>query len=133
MKAFLPHIGTTVHVSLFGGRYANVPAKVDTGADSSSVWASEIVERNGKLSFVLFDNTSPFYDGKLITTSDYKVISVKNSFGQSEFRYKTHLTLKVEGRAIRAHVTLADRSGNRYPVLIGRRTLSGKFLVDVSR
>jgi len=29
--------------------------------------------------------------------------------------------------------TLADRSKNNFPVLIGRKTLKGKFLVDVSK
>jgi len=28
---------------------------------------------------------------------------------------------------------LSDRSQNKFPVLIGRRTLSGKFIVDVSK
>lgn len=129
----LPRIGTTAQVSLFSGRYADIPAKVDTGADSSAVWASEISEAGGRLSFVLFDSSSHYYDGKVIKTRDYTMTKIKNSFGQVERRYKTPLTLRIEGRTIRANVTLANRSSNRYPVLIGRRTLSGKFLVDVSQ
>jgi len=48
-----------------------VPAKVDTGAESSSIWASQVKERNGKLNFVLFDVNSPFYTGEVLVTKDY--------------------------------------------------------------
>ena len=107
-----------------------VPAKVDTGADYSSVWASDIREEDGVLSFVLFAPGSPYYSGKVHTSTDYEVTRVKNSFGTVEERYKTRLSLRIEGRRIRVTFSLADRSQNRYPILIGRKTLSGKFLVD---
>lgn len=110
-----------------------VPAKVDTGADSSSLWASKIRERAGKLSFTLFAEDSPYYTGEVITTKDYKLRLVKNSFGHTEFRYKVLVNMKVEGRIIKVRFTLSNRSENRFPVLIGRRTLHGRFLVDVSR
>ena len=132
MKRLL-HIGTVEPISLANGQVQNVPAKIDTGADSSAVWASDIVENDGRLSFVLFGKKSPLYTAKVLTTRDYRVISVKNSFGQTELRYKTHLSLVLAGRTINATVTLANREHNRYPVLIGRRTLQGKFLVDVTR
>ncbi|HUC95949.1 MAG TPA: RimK/LysX family protein [Candidatus Saccharimonadia bacterium] len=111
----------------------SVKAKIDTGADSSSIWASDIKENGGVLSFVLFDKKSRFYSGTEITTKNYTVSSIKNSFGTSEFRYKVLIRTVIKGRVIRATFTLADRSNNRYPILIGRRTLKGKFLVDVSR
>ena len=45
----------------------NVPAKIDSGADSSSVWASCIrISKNGILSFRLFNKNSPLYTGKTI-------------------------------------------------------------------
>lgn len=110
-----------------------VPAKVDTGADSSSIWASHVKEKNGRLSFTLFGPSSPLYNGKKIVTSDYQVRSFKNSFGQTELRYKVRLRTVVEGRIIRARFSLADRSNNRFPVLVGRSTLHGRFVVDVTR
>jgi glutathione synthase/RimK-type ligase-like ATP-grasp enzyme len=110
-----------------------VPAKVDTGAESSSIWASNIKEKDGKLSFVLFDANSPFYNGEKLTTKDYEVRLIKNSFGHTEFRFTAKLLVTIEGRNIIIRFTLADRSTNTYPVLIGRRTLQGRFLVDVSK
>lgn len=109
-----------------------VPAKVDTGADSSAIWASKVQETNGVLHFVLFDKTSPYYTGTVLTAKKFTVISVKNSFGHSEFRYKITLPVVLAGRAIRIRFTLANREQNSQPILIGRRTLHGKFLVDVA-
>lgn len=110
-----------------------IPAKVDTGADASSVWASNIKERAGKLSFTLFGPGSPYYSGEIISTKYYQIRSIKNSFGHTEFRYKVRLQITLEGRVINVSFSLADRSDNRFPVLIGRRTLHGRFLIDVSR
>lgn len=110
-----------------------VPAKVDTGADSSSIWASSIKEKNGTLTFALFAPTSPYYTGKEITTKDYEVASIKNSFGHSEIRYKVTLAATIEGKQIKVRFSLANRAENNYPVLIGRRTLHGRFLVDVAK
>lgn len=110
-----------------------VPAKVDTGADSSAIWASNIREKNGTLSFTLFDKQSPFYTGSEIATTHFSVVSIKNSFGDTEFRYKVPLQTVIAGRKLTVRFTLANRANNRFPVLIGRRTLHGKFIVDVSR
>jgi hypothetical protein len=126
-------IGIVEFVTI-GDHAVNVPAKIDTGADSSSIWASDIsVGKDGKLRFCLFGPGSEFYDGKPFTRSDFSVSSVKNSTGHSEIRYRTHFTVAVGGRRIKALFNLSDRSNNTYKILIGRRTISGKFLVDVSK
>lgn len=129
----LNYVGIVELVSFPDDSIQSVPAKVDTGADSSAIWASAISELDGQLSFRLFDKTSPFYTGKLHSSDDYSVISVKNSFGKSELRYKVKLRLRVGGKTIRAKCTLANRAHNKYPVLIGRKTLHGKFVVDPAR
>jgi hypothetical protein len=41
--------------------------------------------------------------------------------------------MKMAKRKIKVLCNLSDRSQNEYPILIGRRTLSGKFIVDVTR
>jgi glutathione synthase/RimK-type ligase-like ATP-grasp enzyme len=128
----LTNIGNVELVSLPDERLTAVPAKIDTGADSSAIWASDIKEESGQLSFLLFDKKSPFYSGKKHETGKYGVVSIKNSFGKTEVRYRVPLVVDIAGRRIRARVTLADRSNNKYPILIGRKTLSGKFLVNVS-
>ena len=126
-------IGANELVS-FGSRAVDIPAKIDTGADSSSVWASNIrVDRDGILRFSLFGEGSEYYNGKTFKRTDFKVASVKNSNGKSEVRYQTHLTVQIAGRKIRANFNLSDRSNNTFKILIGRRTINSKFVVDVSQ
>ena len=70
---------------------------------------------------------------KTFKRTDYKVAVIRNASGKEEIRYRTHLKVTIRGRTIKALFFLADRSRNNYPVLIGRRTISGKFYVDVSK
>ena len=128
----LPIIGSTMLVSV-GGR-DNVPAKIDTGADSSSIWVSDLsVDKDGVLKVHLFGKTSPFYSGKVVKRKDYKVAVVRSATGEEQVRYRTYFTLKMAGKKIKVLFNLSDRSKNNFPVLIGRRSISKKFLVDVSR
>lgn len=132
MNQTLTHIGTSEAVSLPDFGLENVPAKVDTGADSSAIWASNIFEKDGELHFTLFDPSSTYYRGEEVKTRKYSLVTVKNSFGQKEVRYKVSMKFRIANRTINVRITLANRSMNRYPILIGRRTLKGKFIVDVS-
>jgi len=125
------HIGKIEYISLPSEKLANVPAKIDTGADISAIWATNIERKNNRIYYTLFDKKSPYYNSKKLSTSDFSISSIKNSFGQTELRYKVRIPIILGGKRIRATFTLANRANNEYPVLIGRRTLHGKFLVDV--
>lgn len=113
--------------------FFGIPARIDTGAKTSSVWATQIKEENGKLSFVLFGKSSPFYTGKKIITKQYDLKMVASSIGAAEERYVVKLSVKLHSRQIRASFTLANRSAQAYPILIGRNVLRGKFIVDVKK
>ncbi|RKW03083.1 MAG: hypothetical protein D8B38_02290 [Candidatus Saccharimonas sp.] len=113
----------------------DVPAKVDTGAYSSAVWASNIrVGKDGVLRFSLFGEGSPYYTGKLIKRTEYSVAAVRSASGHQIIKYRTYFTVRIGGRKIRVLFGLSDRSLHNFPVLIGRRALhEGRFLVDVCR
>lgn len=129
----LPIIGSTEKIDI-GDAYHNIPAKIDTGADSSSIWASHIrVTKDGVLHFRLFDEKSPYYTGKAFTRTDYKVAVVRSASGHEQIRYRTHLKITLNGRKINVLFFLSNRANNHFPILIGRRTIAGKFLVDVSQ
>lgn len=110
----------------------NVPAKIDTGAYRTSVWASDIREEDGVLKFKLMGPGSEYYSGQDCHVSKYEIVDVENSFGQKEKRYSLQFTVKVGHKKIRTNITLADRSKKIYPVLVGRKFLRGRYLVDVS-
>jgi len=132
MQNEVPIIGTNALVEIIS--YAqNVPAKIDTGADSSSIWASDIhMSKGGTLSFKLFAEESSFYTGEVIKANVYKVALVRSSTGHEQIRYRTELAVRIGGKRVRILFNLADRSRNAFPILIGRRSLKGKFLVDVA-
>ncbi len=125
-------IGSTEYVSVAG--IDHIPAKIDTGADSSSIWASDIdMSKDGVLSFVLFSQKSPLYTGERLCTSDYVVKIIRSSHGDEQIRYRVKLPLTLGNKTFTTTFTLANRSRNNFGVLIGRRTLDGNFLVDVSK
>ncbi len=127
-------IGHAEKIDLRDFGLINIPAKIDTGADLSSLWVSSVSEDEAGLHFILFGPESPYYTGIVqhFTKPDYTTTKVANSFGQKELRYKVKLRVTVKDRNIRATFTLSDRSLKKYPILLGRRLLRGKFLVDVA-
>lgn len=111
---------------------SGIAAKVDTGAYSSSVWATNIREEGDGLVFTLLGPTHECYTGEEIHVSKYQTVKIENSFGKSETRYGVMLKVKFCGKKITTFFTLADRSKKIYPVLIGRKMLKGRFFVDVA-
>jgi hypothetical protein len=119
-------------LGLFG-----IEAKIDTGAYTSAIHCTDISEKeeDGKriLCFKLFDESHPEYFEKIHRFENFSRKKIKNSFGEEEERYIIKTLVKVGGKHIRSTLSLSDREGMRYPVLIGRRLLKGKFIVDVNR
>jgi hypothetical protein len=111
----------------------DVPARIDTGATTSAVWASGMQVKDGLLSFVFFDKQSPLYNGERHEITDFEEIVVASSNGTTQRRYKVQLLVKLKGKKVRAAFTLANRATQVYPVLVGRNVLLGKFLVDVKK
>lgn len=128
-------IGRVEKVGLPQLSILKVPAKVDTGADSCSIWAHKVEERDNSLSVVFFGPDSPYYDSKIhiFSSNQYSITRISNSFGHREIRYKLKLKLRIKGKIINGTFTLADRSTKLYPILIGKSLLRRKFLVDVSK
>ncbi len=104
-------------------------AKVDTGADTSSLHATRIklVEHEGVTQLKChLAGSGPFY------FKDYQQRKVKSSNGSTQQRFVIKTLMQLGGKRYRTFFTLTNRSKMRYPVLLGKRFLRGKFLVDVS-
>lgn len=128
-------IGRSEYVeSPYFGDGVKVPARTDTGARVASIWASNIsMSEDGILRFCLFDKQSEFYTGEVHETTDYRISVVRNSTGQEEMRFRVKLPIVIAGKKLKASFTLADRSINSYPILIGRNIINNKFTVDVAQ
>lgn len=125
-------IGRAEEISFLEFGIPSIPARIDTGAKTSSVWATNIKEQDGMLYFTLFGPQSALYTGEVCRTSRFEKTVVASSIGEPQERYKIRILIKLHGKKIRARFTLADRSQQTYPILVGRNVLRGKFVVDVS-
>jgi len=112
-----------------------VTGKVDTGAYTSSIHCEYAEEKtiDGKkiLSFKVLSPKDRKYNGQLLQTEDFTQKKVKNSFGQSEIRYKVSTKVIMFEEEFEAEFTLTDRSKMRNAILLGRKLFYGRFLVDV--
>lgn len=113
----------------------NIEAKIDTGAYTSSIHCKNIsvIKENNKqiLTFIL-----ALDDNEVQKTQRFEEFSkkkIKNSFGEKEERYIIKTLIKIGSKKIKTTVSLSDRANMRYPVLIGRKLVKGKFLIDVHK
>jgi hypothetical protein len=125
-------VGHAEYVWLVATGQKKIPARIDTGARTTAIWASNISEQDGVLSWKFFAPESEFWTGNVFSTNRFEKRVIQSSTGHQEIRYRISITLQVKGRRVRTHCTLADRSHAAFPILIGRNTLKGKYIVDVS-
>ena len=110
-----------------------IAAKVDTGAYTSALHCSMIKELAGKLHFVLVHTKEDKQLNKEFQTKDYTQKKIKSSNGTTQLRYVIKTAVIIHGRKYRAEFSLTDRSRMKNPVLLGRKLLKGRFVVDVSK
>ena len=124
-------IGRTEPIELPDLFEGKILARIDTGATTSSLWASDIEETSDGLEFCLFDSSSALYTGERVVVADYGLRAVSSSMGHVQTRYQIRIPIKIKGRRKKVRFTLADRSTQIYPVLVGRNVLRNSFVVDV--
>ena len=135
-KAPLQKVGWRELVSLPELTSARIPAKIDTGARTSSLHATEIerFDRDGhrmlRFQLDIGDGRSepvtvevPHADRRTVTSSN----------GEAQERYIIKTWTVIGDTRFPAEFSLADRSDMKFPILIGRTALRRRFLVDSGR
>lgn len=102
-------------------------ARIDTGATTSSLDVCDYKVDGNYVNFSM----SIRCGGHKVRRPLLGWKEVRTSEG-SERRPVVLVEMCLGPKLIKTHVTLNDRSHMDYPVLVGRRTLRGKFVVDVS-
>ena len=108
----------------------DIESKVDTGAYTSSIHCKNVKVENNYLKCNFLDEEHPNYHEKEIVFDEYDVKVVKSSNGQSEPRYRIKTEIVIFGKTHEIYLTLSDREEMRFPVLLGRRFITRKFVVD---
>lgn len=106
-------------------------AKIDTGADSTSLNASDVqaFTRGGKrwVRFQVRDDNDKAME---LERPLERTVKIKRHLGLSQRRFVVRLGLCIDGRYLLADVNLVDRKRFKYQVLVGRKDTKGRFLVD---
>ena len=121
----LPDLGVTA-----------IKAKVDTGARSSSLhaWDVESFERDGEewLQFAIrpLQHAEDVVVTEAVSAGEREV---RSSNGEVELRYAVRTTVRLLGRLYRTELTLSRRDEMGFRMLLGRRALRNRFLVDPAK
>jgi hypothetical protein len=127
-------VGRIELISITDLELYELDAKVDTGADSSALHCDDIVvdEAKKSVTFTLIDDVHEAYHGKRMTFPLYKIKKVRSSNGQLQERPSIKVDVEFFGKKYDCVISLTNRADMKYPMLIGRKFLKDKFLVDVS-
>ena len=110
----------------------DVKVKIDTGAYSSAIHCSKIklVEEKDEeyLSFRVPGSSSK----KSFKVKEFTRKNIRSSSGHIEKRFVIKTRVRLFNKLYSTEFSLTDRSRMKFPILLGRRLLRKKFVVDVS-
>jgi len=109
---------------------SGIPAKIDTGARTSSLHAEvieEIERKDGKYVRFAVD-----WGGErhLCEAVHVDVRGITSSNGETQQRFVIKTPMQIGDTVFKAEISLADRSDMKFPMLVGRSALRRRFLVD---
>ena len=131
-RELLPIVGWRELVHLPDLGLHGVPAKIDTGARTSSLHGEvlEEFERDGQ-KYVRFAVDFDRQQVRQVCEAVHvDVRGITSSNGKTEYRYVIKTPLKIGDLEFRAEISLANRRDMRFPMLIGRSSLRRRFMVD---
>jgi hypothetical protein len=127
-------VGKKELISIVDLELYDLDAKVDTGADSNALHCDHIrIDGDGFVHFTLLDEVHEAYHGRKMKMPLHKIKKVKSSNGELQIRPSIKVSVEFFGKKYKTIISLTNRADMKYPMLIGRRFLNGKFLVDVSQ
>lgn len=114
-----------------------LPVKIDSGAYRCSIdcFYTKLVKKDKKkvLKYILLREDHPLFTGEVIETEDFKTSKVKSSNGENEKRFIVKTDITLFGETYTTEFSLSNRPDMRFPVLLGRKLLNKKFIIDTSK
>jgi hypothetical protein len=115
----------------------DIDLKIDSGAYTSSIHCSDITEIEVEgahfIRFTLLDPEHDFYNNKKFSTKNYASKMVKSSNGISEKRFLIETEIVIFNESFPIHLTLSERKDMTFPILLGRKFLNKKFVIDTAK
>lgn len=125
----LPLIGWRERVVLPKLGLGPLIAKIDTGARSAALHAEDIIIRGNHVRFAIPSNGRRHHY-ELPVKGQRRV---KSTSGHSEMRAVVETEIAIGRVKFTAEITLTDRADMGVPMLLGRATILGKFIVHPGR
>ncbi|WP_373000997.1 ATP-dependent zinc protease [Sulfurimonas sp.] len=127
-------IGKKEIISIIDLELYELDAKVDTGADSNALHCDDIfIDDDNIVHFKLLDEVHEAYHGKHMKMPLFEMRKIRSSNGKLQHRPSIKVKVNFFGQEYETVVSLTNRADMKYPMLIGRKFLENKFLVDVSQ
>jgi hypothetical protein len=130
-------IGRREYIDLTELGVSGIEAKIDTGAYTSALHCKKVTifeENNIKMvRFRVLDAKHLPNHDKVVNMPLYKTKRIKSSNGVVQERHIIKTKVRFGGKVFEIEFSLADRSRMEYPILIGRKALHNRFIVDVSK
>jgi hypothetical protein len=112
---------------------SDIHAKIDTGAYTCCLHCQSAVVVNGVLEVILLDEEHPEFTGMKFMFNSFEERDIKNSFGEVERRFVITTSIKIFNEEITTDFSLSNRGSLKFPILIGRKILRDRFLIDVKK
>lgn len=114
-----------------------IEVKIDSGAYTSSFHCHKIerITRNGTeaIRCNFLDPGHPQYHEKEFCFEEFTIRNVKSSNGMVEERFSIFTEITIFQTTYPIELTLTERPDMKHPVLLGRKFVSKKFMIDTSR
>jgi hypothetical protein len=114
-----------------------IDVKIDSGAFTSSIHCSNInefrINNESLIKFTLLDPEHSFYNHKEFSSKNYTSKMVKSSNGISEKRFMIQTEIIIFNTKFPIYLTLSERKDMKFPVLLGRKFLNKKFVIDTAK
>jgi hypothetical protein len=111
----------------------DIDIKVDSGANTSSFHCHSIQEENNVLKCQFLDPKHEKYHEKYFIFDEFTQKMIKSSNGIAENRYLIKTEILIFNEIYPIELTLTERGSMKFPVLLGRKFLSKKFMVDTAK
>jgi hypothetical protein len=115
---------------------SDIDVKIDSGAYTSSIHCATINEITVKgkalIQFTLLDPEHPFYNNRMFTFKNYSSKIIKSSNGISEMRFMILTEIHIFNETFPIYLTLSERKDMKFPILLGRKFLNKKFVIDTT-
>ena len=130
----LPLIGWREAVRFPGLGIGPVRTKIDSGANTSALHVTDVERIEGdRVSFHIALDRHGRRLSERLEAPIIRVSTIRSSTGHAQERFVIPLRVAIGEHGFEAEVSLVCRHGMICRMLLGRRALAGRFLVDASR